>query len=177
MRYRRQIYIPLPTSILHILSKGIFQGFDMSAVNDVRVTSCSPDCGKNKGARESSSRVQFSKWNPLVFNKRCRLKVVIKLKYHILFLFLILWNWKNKHYFFVFRNFQEQSEIFENLECMYECTCWWICVQNVKSLSWKTTEFCRFECPKGHFLRYLRGFRHFSCFRFSDLGRSKSFLR
>ena len=31
---------------------------------------------------------------------------------------------------------------------MYENTCWWKYVQNFNSLSCKTTEFCRYECPK-----------------------------
>ena len=34
--------MPLPPSILHTLAKGIFQGHDRSAVNDVRVASCFP---------------------------------------------------------------------------------------------------------------------------------------
>ena len=41
----------------------------------------------------------------------------------------------------------------------------------------KTAKFCRFEYPKRSFLRYLRGFQHFSDFQIlSDLGRSKSVL-
>ena len=37
---------PLPTSILHMLTKGKFRTYDRSAVNDVRVTSCSAILGQ-----------------------------------------------------------------------------------------------------------------------------------
>ena len=37
---------PLPTSILHMLTKGKFHTYDRSAVSDVRVTSCSAILGK-----------------------------------------------------------------------------------------------------------------------------------
>ena len=45
----------LPTSILHMLTKGKFRTYDRSAVNNVRVTSCSAILGKSKGLRESLS--------------------------------------------------------------------------------------------------------------------------
>ena len=35
-----ELLIPLPSSISHILTKGIFQPPDTAAVNDVRVISC-----------------------------------------------------------------------------------------------------------------------------------------
>ena len=38
---------------LHTLTEGIFESSDMSAANDVRVTSCSPDFGKKIGVREN----------------------------------------------------------------------------------------------------------------------------
>ena len=50
---------PLPTSILRMLTKGKFRTYDKSAVNDVRVTSCSAILGKNKGFRESLSHAHF----------------------------------------------------------------------------------------------------------------------
>ena len=37
---------PLPTSILHMLTKGKFRTYDRSAVSDVRVTSCSAILGQ-----------------------------------------------------------------------------------------------------------------------------------
>ena len=37
---------PLPTSILHMLTKGKFRTYDRSAVSNVRVTSCSAILGK-----------------------------------------------------------------------------------------------------------------------------------
>ena len=37
---------PLPTSILHMLTKGKIRTYDRSAVSDVRVTSCSAILGK-----------------------------------------------------------------------------------------------------------------------------------
>ena len=43
----------IPFFILHILSSGIFRDPDNSAENDVRVTSCSVELGKNKHAWES----------------------------------------------------------------------------------------------------------------------------
>ena len=54
-----KLRILLSSLISHTLTKGIFQCFDRSAANDVRVASCSLDFGPKKGARESSSRVQF----------------------------------------------------------------------------------------------------------------------
>ena len=47
---------------------------------------------KNKGARESSSRTQFSRKNRLVFNKTCRLSMAINC--HLRFLIIeIFENW------------------------------------------------------------------------------------
>ena len=50
---------PLPTSILHMLTKRKFRTYDRSAVSDIRVTSCFAILGKNKGLRESLSHAQF----------------------------------------------------------------------------------------------------------------------
>ena len=36
-----------------------------------------------------------------------------------------------------------------------EVCCQWICVQNIKSISWKTAEFCNFNCQKYHFPGYF----------------------
>ena len=44
-----KLSVPLPTSILHKLTKGCFKGYDMSAENDVRVTSCSAILDLKKG--------------------------------------------------------------------------------------------------------------------------------
>ena len=54
-----KLSVPLPTSILHKLTKGCCKGYDRSAENDVRVMSCSAILDLKKGLREEEPRLQF----------------------------------------------------------------------------------------------------------------------
>ena len=120
IRYPHQTLHTPPTSILRTVIKEIFQGSVRSAVNDVRVTSCSPDFGKNKGARESPSRIQFKDRTDWV-SKTCRLNMSIKLLSHILNISKFEKN--NRQKFVFFSKFSKKILELSETKHIYKNTC------------------------------------------------------
>ena len=160
--------MPLRFSIWHIWA--IVRGRDWSAVNDVRVTTCSSCFGQNEGRYVEWSTVQF-------YVNRNGLKdadwfeLETAMSYFGFCEKMRFWKIVIKNCFpkFCFLSCQKKRN-----KCG-ENTCRWMFVPNLKPVSWNATEFCPVNVKEAIF-HAIPGISSFYIFLFPDLDLLKSVL-
>ena len=129
---------------------------------------------KNKGGRESSSRVQFSRYNRLVFSEACILNMAIKLLSQIMFLKILKVRKKSSIFvfsevlhFFLFS--KTRIYVKENLSMN-------MCTQFQVDMLKKRLSFVGLNAQVGTFYAIYDDFGIFRFHSFSELGSSKTVL-
>ena len=145
----RNLPKPLRATMLHIVSKNLVPRHNRSAVNDVRVTSCSAGFDKNKGWRLTGivTTGAVLKLRSIVLYEICcyllsRFSAICYLG------FAKFWkvrkNFQNTQHYLFFKNFPSNLKKTN----MLEGNGWWIFVQNFKSISSEMAEIWHKTCQK-----------------------------